>query len=624
VDRYLAWAVRVADGWRRRDASLAVLEFPFGVFRPGQLEMADAVRRTLRAGGRIFIQAPTGIGKTMAVLFPAVITLAEGLSRKIFYLTARTTGRQAAEKALEELRRRGMRLKSLALTAKERICFQPGGACTPEECGYAKGHYDRLPDARAEMFESDAWTRDAVEEIARRRQVCPFDFSLELSLWADLIVCDYNYAFDPKAYLRRFFLEGEDGYVFLIDEAHNLVDRSREMFSAEIRKQPYLSLRRSLKSQLPAVHRHLGRINAWMLSGRKRCLEDGNPRAEASPPESLGPLLKDFINAAAKWLEKNEKAGFREELLERYFESNGFLRVAERFDETYAALSEALPKDFRLKLFCIDPSRQFAEALQRCRAAVFFSATLTPLDFFKDMLGGGHADCLVLPSPFPPENLRALIANRISTLYRHRERTRTAIARLLEAFVGQRPGNYLLFFPSYEYLRMIRDAVRRPGPSTEFITQEPGMGERQREAFLARFDTERPGTLVGFAVMGGIFGEGIDLVGRRLSGAAVVGVGLPAVCLERDLIRAYFAEQRQEGFEYAYVYPGINRVLQAAGRVIRSETDRGAVLLIDQRYGMPGYRALLPESWRPAFVADPDRLAENLKDFWAAAKPEAN
>jgi DNA excision repair protein ERCC-2 len=621
VSRYLEWAAVIGDWRRRRDESIHGLAFPFDAFRPGQQEMVDAAAQTLRGGGRIFIQAATGIGKTMAVLFPAVKTLADRSSEKIFYLTARTTGRLAAEKALDELRGRGLHLKSLALTAKEKACFNPRAACSPEECDFAKGHYDRLPAARCALFEEqDAWTREAVAAGARRFQVCPFEFSLDLSLWADLVVCDYNYAFDPKAYLRRFFLDQTGDYAFLVDEAHNLVDRSREMFSAELRKQPFLDLRRSVKGALPPVYRSLGKINTWMLEARKNAEAAGAPTAESSAPDALYPLLRDFMAAAEKWLEKNVKSPFREELLERYFEAGGFLRVAEQFDESYAACYEALAGDLRVKLFCIDPSRQIGDALNRCRSAVLFSATLTPLDYFQTMLASESAEALALPSPFPAENLAVFVADRLSTYYRHRERTKPEIARILTSLVRPHRGNYLLFFPSYQYLRMVLEMFRSASPDIDVIVQEPGMGEHQREDFLARFETDNPRTLVGFAVMGGIFGEGIDLVGTRLSGAAVVGVGLPAVGLERELIREYFAARLELGFEYAYMYPGINRVLQAAGRVIRTETDRGVVLLIDQRFRSEPYRALLPDHWQPMRIIDPGEFAADLSGFWGIRK----
>lgn len=616
VARYLEWAALVSRWRRDRDEALQRLAFPFDGYRPGQRQMVAAVDATLRASGRIFIQAATGIGKTMAVLFPAVRALADRTCEKVFYLTARTTGRRAAEKALDEMRAHGLRLKSLSLTAKEKACFNPERACHPEECEVARGHYDRLPEARRALFEADAWTQAAVAAAARRFQVCPFEFALDLSQWADLIICDYNYAFDPKAYLRRFFLEGTGDYVFLVDEAHNLVDRSREMFSAELRKQPFLDLRRAVKGALPAVYRCLGKINAWMLDARQRAEAAGAPTADRRAPEEVYPLLRDFTAAAEKWLEKNLKAAFREELLERYFETGAFLRVAEAFDESYAACYEAFSRDLRIRLFCIDPSRQIGDALDRCRSAVFFSATLTPLDYFRTMLACDSVEAVSLPSPFPAENLAVFVADRLSTYYRHRDRTKSEVARILGRLVQPRPGHYLLFFPSYQYMRLVLEAFRSASPEADVIVQEPGMTEREREAFLARFDTDTPRSLVGFAVMGGIFGEGIDLVGARLSGAAVVGVGLPAVGLERELIRAHFADRMDQGFEYAYMYPGINRVLQAAGRVIRSEADRGVVLLIDQRYGSEHYRALLPPEWRPVRVRDGEALAAGLRRFW--------
>ncbi len=617
VGRYLEWAARVIAWQRQRDASIRGLSFPFDTYRPGQQEMAAAVAQCLERGERLFIQAATGIGKTLAVLFPSLARLADGTCRTLFYLTARTTGRLAAEKAVAALRTRGLHLKSLTLTAKEKSCVSPGAACLPEECAVARGHYDRLPDARRAIFASEAWTRAAVAEVASRFQVCPFDFALDLSQWADLVVCDYNHAFDPTAYLRRFFQEGSGDSIFLVDEAHNLVDRAREMFSAALHKTPFLDLRRSVKGALPAVHRQLGRINTWMLAARRRVEASAAPIADAEAPEALYPLLREFMAAADAWLEKNLAAPFRQALLERYFEAGGFLRTAERFDAGYAACFEASGEELRVKLFCIDPSRQLGEALHRCRAAVFFSATLSPLDYFQTLLASESAAALTLPSPFPAENLAVFVADRLSTYYRHRERTAPEVARILGRLVQPHRGNYLLFFPSYRYMQMVLKAFQAATPEIDIVVQEPGMGEEERERFLERFAADTPRTLAGFAVMGGIFGEGIDLVGTRLAGAAIVGVGLPAVGLERELIRAYFAERLERGFEYAYMYPGLNRVLQAAGRVIRTETDRGVVLLIDQRYGSPHYRRLLPESWRPVSIRDAGRFEVPLRAFWS-------
>ena len=617
VANYLQWAQTIVRWEVWRDESIRKLQFPFGDYRPGQREMAVGVYRTIKNNGQQLIQAATGIGKTMAAIFPAVKALGEGLTTKIFYLTARTTGRFAAEYALDELRNARLKLKSLTITAKDKTCFKPDSACNPEECEFARGHFDRINGALSDMFDQDAFTRLAVEQVARDHRVCPFEFALELSLWADCIICDYNYAFDPRVYLRRFFLEESGEYTFLIDEAHNLVDRSRDMFSAEIFKQPLLDVRRSIRKDLPHIYKSLGKINSWMIKARKKCEESATARHEKEAPEDLFPLLRGFLRITERWLSRNIKTPFREELLDLFFAISGFIRVAEQYDDSYVTCFEKIKKDVKLKLFCLDPSIQLGNALTRCKAAVFFSATMTPMDYFTKILGcDASAAALILPSPFPGENLKLFVYDRISTLYRHRDNTKEQVSQAISSLVSQKTGNYLIFFPSYEYMTMVFEAFQSDGPDGEVIIQAPGMSEHEREEFLNRFAKENHQSLIGFAVMGGIFGEGIDLVGDRLSGAVVVGVGLPGISLEKELIRDYFAAHHNAGFEYAYQYPGINRVLQAAGRVIRTETDRGVVLIIDQRYGTHRYRSLLPAEWRPVKVRSGEQLAEDLHRFW--------
>ena len=617
VSNYLQWATTIFHWEVLRDESSRKIEFPFGDYRPGQREMAVGVYRTIKNNGQQLIQAATGIGKTMAAIFPAVKAIGEGLTTKIFYLTARTTGRFAVEYALEELRNAGLKLKSLTITAKDKTCFNPDRACNPEECEFARGHFDRIDGALGDMFGRDAFTRSAVEQVARDHQVCPFEFALELALWADCIICDYNYAFDPRVYLRRFFLEENGEYTFLIDEAHNLVDRSREMFSAEIHKQPLLDVRRTIRQDLPHIYKSLGKINSWMIKARKKCEESAAAHHEKEPPEDLFPLLRGFLRITERWLSRNLKTPFREELLDLFFAISGFIRVAEQYDDSYVTCYEKIKKDVKLKLFCLDPANQLGNALTRCQAAVFFSATMTPMNYFKNILGCDAAAAgLILPSPFPVENLKLFIYDRISTLYRQRDNTKEQVAQVIRSLVSQKTGNYLIFFPSYEYMMMVFDAFQAECPDGEVIIQAPGMSENEREEFLNRFGRENHQSLIGFAVMGGIFGEGIDLVGDRLSGAVVVGVGLPGISLEKELIREYFAVHHNTGFEYAYQYPGINRVFQAAGRVIRTEIDRGVVLLIDQRYGTHRYRSLLPAEWRPVKVQSGEQLTEALQEFW--------
>ena len=618
VARYLAWA-GVLAGWKeRRRAAIEALNFPYAGFRPGQREMAVAVYRAVTGRDRLMVQAATGIGKTMAAIFPAVKAMAGEGADRIFYLTARTTGRLAAEKAFEVLGDGGLRFKVLTLTAKERVCFTPNAACHPEECPFARGYYDRLPGAVRELFAQDAMTRSALETVARDRRICPFEFSLEMALWADAIVCDYNYAFDPRVYLRRFFCEDGGDHVFLVDEAHNLVDRSREMFSAEIRKQAFLDVRRQIRDALPGIYRLLGKINTRLLKDAKACETAGGWHWEDRVPDGLIPLLRRFLFAVEAWLVKNLRTEFRQGLMDLYFGVLGFVRVSERYDRAYATCYCREGKDLRVKLFCMDPAGQMAEALSRCRSAVFFSATLTPFSYYGNLLGcGAGARSVCLPSPFPEKNLALLVMGGISTLYRQRRHTAPGVCRALAALATGRPGNYLFFFPSYAYLEMIHPAFCTLCPGVETVVQQPSMSEAEKEAFLSCFSPENTGTVTGFAVMGGIFGEGIDLAGDRLSGAAIVGVGLPGITPEQELVKTYFDDRSEDGFAYAYQYPGWTRVLQAAGRVIRSDKDRGVVLLMDQRFATGRYRQLFPRTWSPRHVKDCHHLKQSLAGFWS-------
>jgi DNA excision repair protein ERCC-2 len=618
IARYSAWLVRQVH-WRDvRDRSVAVLAFPFTDYRKGQRDMAVAVYRTIRERGHLLVQAATGIGKTMAALFPAIKALADKLAVKVIFLTARTTGRMAAESALHLLGEKGLRIKSVSLTAKDKICFSPQSSCTPDECPYARGYYDKVQAALAQALEMDALTRETIEQVAAAHQICPFEFSLELAEWSDCVICDYNYAFSPGVVLQRLFEEQGGSHAVLVDEAHNLVDRSREMFSAQLAKGSVLALRRRLKTPLPGIYRALGRINTWMLGARRRYCPDGRCSATEALPAELVERLGDFLRLAEKWLTLNIRTDFREVLLDFFFEALRFVRVAEGFDRRYAVIYDASGEDFYVKLFCIDPSHQLQQAWRRCRAAVLFSATLTPAGYFQTVLGcSEHSVMLNLPSPFAPANLAVMIADQISTLYKEREDSRESVTRVLADWVRQRTGHYLLFFPSYQYMQMVYASFAERCADIETLLQAPEMDEAQRLRFLSSFRQEADRTRVGFAVMGGIFGEGIDLKGDHLAAVAIVGVGLPGICPERDLIRTYYDEAQGCGFAFAYQFPGINRVLQAAGRVIRSEQDHGMVLLIDRRYRERRYRALLPTHWRPETIGDASRFKTQVRSFWS-------
>ncbi|GLX70622.1 ATP-dependent DNA helicase [Paenibacillus glycanilyticus] len=589
----------------RRDASIKLLNFPFPSYRSGQRKLAASVYQTIADHRKLFAKAPTGTGKTMSTLFPAVKAFGEGLLQKLFYLTARTTTRTAAEEALEMLRDGGLHLHSVTLTAKEKVCFKDETRCTPEYCEYAEGYYDRVNGALLDMLsEETRMTREVIERYARKHRVCPFEFSLDAAYAADAVICDYNYIFDPRVNLKRLFEEQKRQTALLVDEAHNLVDRAREMYSAELRKSDFLELQRASKISRPLVYQSAKAVNQYFIALRKT-MNDQADATKLDLPEQLVDHLELLVSAAERQL----AAGDSDELLaDVYFGCQHFLRIAKLYDERYVTYAELERSDVRLKLFCLAPSHLLRQYAKGYRAQILFSATLSPLPYFMDMLGGdAETDYSVaIPSPFAPEQLEVRI-ERLSTRYQDRERTMDRVAGLLHDMACRHQGNILVFFPSYAYMNGVHERYMEQGnedKGVRTLIQTSNMSEEERASFLASFAAGNQGTLVGFAVMGGIFSEGIDLVGDRLTGVAIVGVGLPQVGTERNIIKQYFDRQEKNGFEYAYVFPGMNKVLQAGGRLIRSESDRGTLLLIDDRYAQPQYARLLPPEWRHSLSHD--------------------
>jgi DNA excision repair protein ERCC-2 len=640
---YVTWLQEHHHWCRARDASIAALAFPFPQYRPGQRELAVAAYRVLANGGRLFLAAPTGIGKTISTLFPAVKALKEGKLERIFYLTARTVGRAIAEKALIDLRRAGLKLRAVTLTAKGKVCVRGGHPCDPLTCPLARGYFDRVKPAIREGLEQEEITRSVLEAVGQKHQVCPFELSLDVSVWVDAIICDYNYVFDPQVYLHRHFAEDGGAYAFLVDEAHNLVDRARDVFSADLEGQEMLDVRRAIKGTVPRCAKALVQLHTALrkLSNltepQDEPVEASDPSSELNLfpvrvatiraqengvstslefPESIIEPLEAALDEAEKWLVKNQPAEFREALLALYFQLHSFRRTAEVYDERFVTIIESDPA-IKIRLFCLNPSLLLRKALARGKAAIFFSATLTPMDYYRTLLGGDTEDPVMqLASPFPPENLAVLIHDRIQTHFKGRAESIGDVVAAIGTLVSGRRGNYLVYFPSYQYLNDVLREFQVCHPTVPVLIQRPGMTEPERDEFLAAFSVEHGETLVGFAVLGGIFGEGIDLVGERLIGAVIVGVGLPQLCTERDLIRDYFQQQNSAGFEYAYTFPGMNRVLQAIGRVIRSETDRGIVLLIDARFNEARYRRLFPAWWKYSRVRHASALGEAVNNFW--------
>jgi len=622
VERYLTWAYQLQEWVIMRDDSIRSMQFPFGTYRPGQRELAVAVYQTIKQSQKLFAQAPTGIGKTIGTLFPALKAMAEGLTVQIFYLTAKTITRTVAEKALTDLQTQGLKIKRLTLTAKSKLCFLPETSCLPEECQFARGYYDRVRAAIEDVFREGAWTRQVIEQYARRHSVCPFELSLEMANWADVVICDYNYVFDPRVFLKRFFLEGGE-YTFLVDEAHNLVDRAREMFSAELEKEPWLSLKRLTKEDDLRLHKSITKVNSAFVKEKKSCTEAGEHGecVEQEPPTKLIQALRNFIKETEYFLKTNDQLfSWREQLVDHYFQALSFTRTADSYNERYVTYKQLTRDDFKMKLFCLDPAARLKEALERGRSAVLFSATLSPMDYFMNVLGGDQTSYkLKLASPFPAENLCLLVNNRISTKYKERALTYEQVAEAISSAVRCKKGNYLAYFPSYHYMNEVYLRFKAQNPEVDVICQSSGLSEEERESFLGRFSHNPEQTLVGFVLMGGIFGEGIDLIGDRLSGAIVVGVGLPQVCMEREILRTYYETANHQGFEFAYLYPGMNKVLQAVGRVIRTEKDRGIVLLIDERFSKASYRKLFPEEWKKVSNGGSvENILSTVKNFWVS------
>lgn len=618
VGRYAPFARLIREHRTRRDRSIQELSFPFPDYRPGQRKLAGAVYKSIEEGVNLFAKAPTGIGKTISTTFPAIKAIGQGLIGRMFYLTAKTITRTAAEDAFRLMQSGGLQLHTVTITAKDKICFQEEVSCRPEICPFAEGYFDRINGAVLDILQNETrMNRAMIEQYAKKHRVCPFEFSLDLAYAADVVICDYNYIFDPRVSLKRLTGEQRKQTAILIDESHNLVDRAREMFSAALDKAPFLQLQREYKSLRPGIYQAAKALNAHFIALRKQAEEAaGGTRAAAGgsrrpyqkplirkeAPEELLALAEQFAAEAEAELASSARAGSAEQqelLLDAYFAANQFIKIGKLFDERYVTYAEVSRQEVRVKLLCLDPSHLLRETGKGYRSRIHFSATLSPMSFYRDLLGADEEDYTVsVPSPFRKEQLQVEI-HPLSTRYHDRERTSGALSELLTQLTRERAGNYLFFFPSYAYMNLVYEQFAANQPEgVDTLLQRGDLTEEEREDFLSQFTGDREGTLAGFAVMGGIFSEGIDLVGDRLTGVVVVGVGLPQINSERDIIRDYYSAAGKNGYDYAYVYPGMNKVWQAGGRLIRSEEDHGVLVLVDDRYLEPHYARLLPEEWR--------------------------
>ena len=625
AEQYFRWAHFQADHREERNRSGEALDFPYD-YRPGQKRIAVDVFRAVRRSRNLFVQAPTGVGKTLSVLFPSVKAMAEGLTERIFYLTAKTVTASVAEENLQVLLSRGLDLLACTIRAKEKLCPNEVFECNPELCPYAKGHFDRVNDAVFELLkEGGLFTAERLLAAAEKAGVCPYEFALDVSVWCDTVIADYNYAFDPRVRLRRYFSEGTGGdYIFLVDEAHNLPDRASEMYSASLVKEDVLALKKLIMKKDGRASRALDRLNRAMLSLRRnlgdypevgRGILSGTVAELPDINFLMEPLTGSYFELS-RLLEEQKNFPERKEVLTGFFEIRTFLETAEQAGEGYRIYARFDDDGFRIRLLCVDPSARLKKCLESARTTVFFSGTLLPVQYYKEMLTGDPEEyAIYTESPFDPENRLLLAASDVSSRYQRRTETEfRRIAEYLRITVSAKIGNYLAFFPSYEFLGKVEKVLRIPG--TEILVQEKEMDEDQRRAFLSVFAKADGNSRLGLCVMGGAFSEGIDLAEDRLIGCIVVGTGLPAINPESELVKEYFDAAGKDGFDYAYRYPGMNKVRQAAGRLIRTDRDRGVILLLDDRFLTPRSRSLFPLEWADLRRTDLSRIEEELNSFW--------
>ncbi len=617
IHEYLKWARYLYHHELRRNESLKELVFPYD-YRAGQKELAVSVYRAMAQGRNLFVQAPTGIGKTLSAIFPALKAMGEGYGDKLFYLTAKTITRSVAEESFALLRDRGLYFSTITITAKEKLCPMEKTECNPDACPYAKGHFDRINDAIYDMIcQEKSITREVILTYADQHQVCPFEFCLDISNWVDGIICDYNYVFDPNVRLKRYFNEKTTGeYLYLADEAHNLIGRAREMFSASLYKEDFLTVKQIIKHKSAKVTKGLERCNKNLLELKREC-EGWNRLDDVNL--FVSNLMRLFGDMEA-FMEEEKEYQDRDIVLDFYFQVRHFLNMYEGVGDHYQIYTE-LQHDsrFHLKLFCIDPSKCLEDSLEKSRSCIFFSATLLPIMYYKKLLSGNEEDyAIYAPSPFAEENRLLLIASDVSSRYTRRNRNEyLKVVDYIKAMAASHQGNYMVFFPSYQYMETVEKLLDESFDGTfTWQMQSTHMSESEREDFLALFEQERPTSFAGLCVLGGIFSEGIDLKAERLEGVIIVGTGLPMLCTEQEILKQFFDNRQEDGFQYAYQYPGMNKVMQAAGRVIRTMEDRGIILLLDDRFLKPDYQELFPREWSEYGIVTRKTVAGWLDQFW--------
>ena len=617
IDEYKSWAQLESDWVNKRNESIKKLKFPFENYRPGQRELAVRVYKSITDSKKCFAQAPTGTGKTISTLFPAIKAMGEDKTSKIFYLTAKTITREVAQNTISLMRKKDLNLKAVTITAKEKICKMDEVNCNPEYCPYANGYFDRINNSLKDILAKyNDYSKDNIEKISEEYMLCPFELSLDLTNLSDVIICDYNYVFDPRVYLKRFFDTKTTDYTFLIDEAHNLVDRAREMYSATLNEEKFVKVKKLISKKDKRITKVIKEIQSYFEDKLEDLTTlDENDLVESEAPLELCEILSSFIKFVDEYLARTNEEN--EELMDLYFDVYSFLSISDFYDKNYTTIYTKTFNGMTIKIYCVNPQKVIEEKMKKAKSNIIFSATLIPMDYFMKMYSYDEEDFIInLKSPFDVKNRLLMIGDNVATTYNKRFETSEDIASYIANCVQAKKGNYMVFFPSYKYMELVFEKMKENYPDINTSIQESNMSEEEKEEFLSMFDEDNKETHVGFCVLGGHFSEGIDLTNDKLIGVIIVGVGMPQIGIERDIIKEHMKDSNK-GFDYAYVYPGMIKVLQAAGRCIRTDDDKGVILLLDNRYSQRRYQSLFPYEWYPNFrVRKSDDVKTLCEEFW--------
>ena len=617
-DVYFQFARIIETRKNRRNESLSVLRFPFSNTREGQMELIDFTKQAIESADSRFAEASTGIGKTMATIFSTLSYLKEDKLDKVFYLCPKNTNFDNAAKALEILNKEGYLLSYTEIRARSKMCpYKLEKTCNPDDCPLTVGYYSKLKDVLKDcLVHENLLNSEIIDKYAKKYDVCPFELSLDFSVYTDFVVCDYNYAFHPISYLRRFFEVPDKTYrIFaLVDEAHNLIDRARDMFTVTFSEEDYKNLKKELKGyRNPEINKILRKINQDLRLFKQFEFNDQPIILEQLDSKFIQHItkLRSEINVLETDNPKLKLKKGKDFLIDLY----KFIVINDLLNDGFKIILDNKYDNLTIKLFCIDPSSFINKSLFHFLGTLFFSATLTPIDYFQKVnLNRDGFKTISLPSPFNPNNFFLIINDNISIKYKDRDKTLEEVVKEINIFVSKKVGNYLIFVPSFEYSRKIEKYFIN---DNRFVFQTATMTNKDKDEFLANFKENPQESRIGVCVISGSFAESIDLTGDRLIGVVIVGVGLPQVNFENNLVKDFYIQKEMNGYEFAYMNPGINKVLQALGRVIRTQNDKGSALIIDSRYAQSHYFSILKDRYKNyTKIKDSNGLIKALNSFY--------